>query len=406
MDGGASWSEVNLKQLVKSLVIDPQNASALYARTVNGVFKSDDGAASWVDTGLPPALALAIDPLNPKTLYVGTDGEGAFKSTDGGTSWSAVNSGLRATDITALAVDPHNAGTLYVGTRNSGLFKSTDAGTTWSAVNTGLPPIKPVSGTGYVEGLAIDPQNPNTVYAVISGGLFKSTDGGAIWSAASPGLPGTYVRSLVMDPQNPNTLFAGTNTGLFQSADAGTNWSTANPELPTAYVFASSLAIYPQNSSIQYAGFTSCHGLCDTRLFKSLDGGRTWNATALSFRPNPWGWIIVSLAVGPQNPDTIYMVVDHQNDEWDLFKSTDGGETWTAVKYGVFGVASDPQDSNTLYTVAGSISRSPDGGASWEPMNAGLPSPFSAKTLAMDPQNPKRIYAGTYGGLFAITLVP
>ena len=100
------------------------------------------------------------------------------------------------------------------------------------------------------------------------------------------------------------------------------------------------------------------------------------------------------------------MVVDQQNDELDLYKSTDGGDSWVFLKSGVFGVALDQQDSNTLYTVAGSISRSTDGGASWQEINAGLPSTFWAKILAIDPQNRKRIYTGTYGGVFAITLAP
>src|SRR5439155_6256077 len=131
-------------------VIDPQTPATLYARTNGGVFKSTDGGADWspVNTGLPsPNIsALAVDPQTPATLYASVSmgsfafpSSGAvFKSTDGGASWSAANAGLHAPIIHALAIDPQDPATVYAGTQGGGVLKSTDRGANWSAANTGL----------------------------------------------------------------------------------------------------------------------------------------------------------------------------------------------------------------------------------------------------------------------------
>ena len=125
--------------------------------------------------------------------------------------------------ITALAIDPQSPSTLYAG-GSGAIFKSTDAGTTWTASNTGLP-----SNPNWMNALLIDPQNPSTVYVGTSGvsldvqcgipcggfndGVFKSTDAGATWTAVNSGLTTTHVSSLAIDPQNPNRLYAGTLGG-------------------------------------------------------------------------------------------------------------------------------------------------------------------------------------------------
>jgi photosystem II stability/assembly factor-like uncharacterized protein len=216
----------------------------------------------------------------------------------------------------------------------------------------------------------------------------------------------TFVNTFLIDPQNATTLYAGTYAGLFRSTDAGASWSLVSSELPVPTNYVASY----QNSNVLYAGGTRCAGLCSTRLFRSSDGGLSWNETATSFKPNPWGWLIFKLQVDPREPDTLYMIVDEQNDELDLFRSTDAGATWTALKYGVLDVAIDPRESNaiyaaTIYTTSDGVSRSTDGGANWETMNEGLPNSF-VRTLALDPQNSKTIYAGTGGGLFWLVRDP
>ena len=140
------------------------------------MFKSTDGASSWVELG--PAdiaiSALAIDPQAPATLYVGSEfactggfrGPGVFKSTNGGATWISVNAGLTNTFVRALAIDPKTPTTVYAGTDGGGVFKSTDGGGSWSAINDGLTHL-------YITTLAIDPHTPVRLYAgTVEGGVF------------------------------------------------------------------------------------------------------------------------------------------------------------------------------------------------------------------------------------------
>src|SRR5579862_694730 len=116
---------------------------------------------------------------------------------------------------------------------------------------------------GPVTALAIDPQNPGTVYAASGGGLFKSADGGADWSAVNPGPP-CCISTLAIDPHNPSTIYAVTGVlgqsldrRVLKSIDGGTNWSPASSGLPAdagGLYNVTSLGIDPQNPATIYAG--------------------------------------------------------------------------------------------------------------------------------------------------------
>ena len=240
-DAGANWTAVNAglpqwRPLVSILEIDPQDTNTLYAvdPCCPNPFKSTNGGAYWTavyDAARGARLYardLAIDPRNPRTLYAAGSfiqagsgpewGTGVFKSTNGGINWSGVSSGLPVSTrdqsvlVTTLAIDPQNPGTIYAGigrqgfqARGSGIFKTTNGGTSWSWLNSGLP--------NYVTALAIDPQNPSTIYAGSGSGVFRSTDGGANWNAVNSGLTTLSVSTLAIDRQNPGTVYAGAADG-------------------------------------------------------------------------------------------------------------------------------------------------------------------------------------------------
>ena len=150
---------------------------------------------------------------------------------------------------------------------------------TFSAVTSGWTSLGPDGGQ--VQALAIDPQNSNTLYAATNNGISKSTDGAKTWIAANLGLPTFSVNRLVIDPQNTSTLYASTVNGIFKSTDSAANWNPMNSGLPTyangKYIFINALAISPQEPSTLYVGMC-----CDAQgVFKTIDGGATWNAMAL-----------------------------------------------------------------------------------------------------------------------------
>jgi photosystem II stability/assembly factor-like uncharacterized protein len=123
--------------MVNSLVIDPQRPETVYAATLNGLYKTEDGARSWTRTGedLPDQMisVLALDPSWPGTLYV-AGRQGVFKSTDGGQTWQGKNAGLASLNIRSLALNPEDPKIVYLGTNGSGLYRSRDGGETWEAL--------------------------------------------------------------------------------------------------------------------------------------------------------------------------------------------------------------------------------------------------------------------------------
>ncbi|MCX5973489.1 MAG: hypothetical protein NTU59_02190, partial [Coprothermobacterota bacterium] len=205
--------------------IDPSNPQTLYTGTGGGgVFKSSDGGVSWATSsrGLTDnnVYSLAIDPSNSQTLYFGTGGGGVFKSSDVGVSWATSSSGLTDSTVQCLALDPSNSQTLYAGTLE-GVFRMTpkQSPTATSASPTPTPTNDDVTvgvweqlASGDVLSLAIDPSNPQTLYAGTAGaGVSKSSDGGVSWADSSSGLTNSTVYSLVIDPSG--TLYAGIDGG-------------------------------------------------------------------------------------------------------------------------------------------------------------------------------------------------
>ena len=391
-------------------VIDPQNPGTIYASAGGRLYRTTDAAGHWNDLGVPSVTILAVDPRNSSTLY-GANNNTLYKSTDGGLTWSKPGPGLPGTCgplSFSFAIDPGNTSTLYAGCQGinlnggGGLFKSTDGGATWNAASSGLPaPNVPVNA------LAIDPVHgrrqtltrPGTLYAAIGanvsygGGLFQSTDGAASWNAVNSGLPDSFfINAMAVDPRNPNTLYLGGNYGVFRSTDGAASWTRAGNVFNVW-----NLAIDPLDSGSVYA-------LNDSGILKSTDGGGSWSVVSpegTASDPYPWlvGWLVV--APGEGGPSTVYAGGNARG----VFKSLDGGSTWTLATSGLFAtsidsLAIDPQNPHTVYAgvyVAG-LYRSTDGAVSWSatPILPGV----SVFALANDPQEPGTVYASGPNGLY------
>ena len=418
-DGGSSW--VNTGFNGSNLVVDPQDSAVLYAVSPDGIVKSTDGGGNW-SVILPGATNtyswwVAVTPgqgvrrrskgaRNPgSTVYAGTGWRGIFKSSDGGSTWAAANSGLFALGFYTLAIDPQNPRTLYAGVSGAGLLKSTDGEASWSTT-----PIKYDFAT-----LTFDPRNQGTVYAWTGPGVEKSIDGGQTWVQLplGPGLVG-YVGPIAIDMQNPDTIYSGTA----KSSDAGASW--VNLAGYAGYLTA--LATDPQIAGAIYAGsVTGGDGVqsassVSSGVLKSVDGGRTWTGVNTL-----WHAVDVSnVVVDPTNSSVVYAQTtwldcgwyDCSGGYWDSpellknlgqFKSTDGGATWVKLD-GVSVIGFDQQGTLYAYTPAG-VARSQDHGATWNPLpTAGLISGIGV--LAFDPQNANHLFTGTVAGVFEITLAP
>jgi len=426
-DGGESWNRINAgisrDAFVRSMSIDPTVPSTIYGSySVDGgwgIIKSTDRGENWreINNGLPSGKfngsRVLIDPAAPATLYAGyvdftTGVGGVVKSVDAGETWTPTNAGRNMINITVLTADPVD-GTLYAAAGTDGLFKSVDGGAGWSKL------VDPWPGQ-YVRSMVIDSLHRSTSYAFVerTNGcwnfddvVFKSIDGAASWVPTGPRGNGCDFYSpsyLVMDPTDPYTLYIG-GGGDFEEAmasktnDGGISWRYVGA--PTA-TRINTMAIDPTNPAILYEG--SLVG-----LFKSIDGGTTWTDPALGMDVN-------TLALDPANPNVLYAATQG-SDASGLFKSTDGGATWIAISKGlsdliethspITALVVDPADSNILYagTAGYGVFKSTDGGDNWNPFNDGLPS-FHIRVLTLSPDRPSTLYAGTRNGVFAFRVAP
>jgi hypothetical protein len=321
--------------------------------------------------------------------------------------------------VWAIAINPVHPNIIYAGAR-SGVFKSTNAGASWK--KTGL--------THSTLALAIDYTDPNIIYAGIgttgfpgNPSLFKSTDGGATWS--DTGVIDWDINLLIMDPNSPMTLYAGSafrdeeegGIILWKTTDGGESWvdsrifrvGLAGTLGLSTYGWAIS-STDPQ--TIYAAGNLFSNAEIVPGLFKSADGGASWNGTGLN------GTLATAVAIDPSNPDVLYAGIRGRDDHTfrDMLKSTDGGANWFKINEGlrhlrdstfsyISSLVIDPLEPNILYagTLGGDtrghgVFRSTDGGANWSPFNTEL-TELHIHTLAIDPTG-KRLYAATYQGVF------
>ncbi len=277
-DGGLNWAHVSgdffQAVSVSRLVIDPTNASHLYAAVLRGrggarrtsptvhsrfgIWESTDGAASWTLLKEMPeangATDLEMDPQNPQILYASFWADAIYKSTNGGRTWSPIMNGLPAgnfaADATRFSISlSHPAGqspVLYVGfdwsdaagDHPSRVFKSTNAGASWAILPAGTTDkVEDYCGGQcfYDNVIEADPTNPNIVFAggqfdygIGSGGIFRSDDGGQTWRDLGWDQHPDF-HALAFDPSNTSRVLIGSDGGVWYSPDRGGRPNAADP---------------------------------------------------------------------------------------------------------------------------------------------------------------------------------
>ena len=201
-----------------------------------------------------------------------------------------------------------------------------------------------------------------------------------------------------------SVVFAGTlNAGVFKSIDGGASWNPVNAGLTNPSVPA--IVIDPSNPAIVYAGTWG-------GVFKSLDGGASWSSASAGL-PSDTTWM--TLAIDPTNTSTLYAGVCPGNEapicsNGGAFKSTDGGASWFPINTGlthklVLSFAIDPTQTLTIYasTIRGGLFKSTDGGATWSEKTVGWGG--SLEPVVIDPQNTATLYVAGFiiGGVFKST---
>ncbi|MFN0123822.1 MAG: Ig-like domain-containing protein [Blastocatellia bacterium] len=416
---GASWTEVSTglpATSINSLII---SGTTIFAATDNGgVFRNNLTGAAWTAarTGLPqangafqriPALVISNG-----VLYAGVAGGGVYRTSNSGDAWTSVNAGLPNTNVFALSV---NGTTVYAGTFGGGVFRL-NANDTWTTLNNGLTDQLVLalnfSGTSFFAGTALNgvyrstdqgatfaPVNAGlnqqaigSIYsngqtllvATQAGGLFRSTNSGDNWTLSNSGLPGAYLGSITAVGNN---LYVGTvGPGVYRSTDQGLSWGPVNNGLTISTIFALTV-----KDGFLYAG-----GRGGVARFSEQTNSWTSLSNGLS------NYDIVSLTVSGTTLFAGTFVINLDGTRGPgVLRSTDNGATWTPVNNGipkvdngyeaVYGLATI---GGTLYAGSVGIFRSTDNGNTWVPVNNGLTFTRIRSLVA----NGATLFAGTSGG--------
>ena len=323
----------------------------------------------------------------------------------------------------AVSGVPARPGTYYIAATDGGVWKSTDFGRTWTPTFQG-------QDTGSIGALAVAPSDPNVVYAgsgegirrpdlSVGDGIYKSSDAGKSWTHL--GLrDGEQINGLAVDPRDPDRVFAavmghpyGPNAqrGLYRSTDGGTTWQKVLGK--NEDTGASTVVIDPKNSSIVYAALWASRNppwrLSDSLqiwqdggLYKSTDGGTTWSQLKNGL---PAGVGRIGLDVSRSDTSRIYAWVNFA-DGCGIYRSNDAGASWTKVNSeervcgrgdDFSGIAADPVNPDTVYVANTTTYRSTDAGKTWTGIK-GAPGGDDYHSIWIDPGNRNIILLGADQG--------
>lgn len=359
------------------------------------------------------AVAGAAD--EPGTFYFGSTGGGVWKSTDFGLHWKPISDKYFKTGaVGALAVAPSDSNVIYAGMGESairgdmetgdGIYKSTDGGKTWSRAG--------LAQTGVISTIVIDPREPEHVWVAAMGhvfgrnperGIFETRDGGEHWKKLLFVDDKTGAIDLAMDPHNPRVLYAamwqafrrpwmlssgGPGSGLYKSTDGGAHWVniSTHPGLPTGILGKIGITVSGADSNRLYAIVEAKAG----GVFRSDDAGKTWKRVFNNSELTQRAWYFSHIYADPRDMNTVYAP-----EVGGIFKSTDGGQSFTALHppHGdVHVLWIDSRNPNVMVTGNdGGASVSENGGKSWSPEDNQPTAQFYH--VAIDDQFPFHVYA-------------
>lgn len=370
-------------------------------------------------------MATCGHPTRPETYFFGASGGGVWRTDNGGATWrplsdstNGTNGAFRRGSIGAVAVAPSEPDTLYVGTGEcglrsnvtggDGLYGSRDGGETWR--HRGL------TETQNIARVVVHPRDALTVYVAAFGhrfgpnagrGVYRTRDGGESWERVLFRDERSGAIDLAIDPQNPRTLYAalweaqrtpwgftsgGPGSGLFRSTDGGDTWDeiTRNPGLPTGIIGRVGLSVSPADPRRIYALIEAeSGGRRVSGVYRSLDRGRTWAWTSdepnLAVRP----WYFGQIVADPIDADTVY--VPHRK----LWKSVDGGRTFRQLnttywdQHALWVAPDDPRRMIVGNDGGAAVSR--DGGTTWS-SNLNQPTAEMYR-VTTDDRFPYRVYS-------------
>ena len=293
------------------------------------------------------SIAVAGSTSRPLEYWFGATGGGAWKTTDGGTTWRPMTDGhIASSSVGAIGVCEADPDIVYVGMgevqfrgnimQGDGIYRTDDGGSTWRHV--GLPESQSIGR------VRVHPTNCDIAYAAVLGhafgpnperGVYRTTDGGENWERVLFRSETAGAVDVSMDPNDPDLLFAGTwevyrrpwgmysggpGSGLFRTRDGGGTWDelTSRPGLPATPWGKVGVSVSPADASRVYAIIEAEEG----GVFRSDDGGETWERTNDERKLRQRAFYYTRIYADPVEKDVVYVV------NTGFYKSTDGGESF------------------------------------------------------------------------------
>ncbi|MBK7964216.1 MAG: hypothetical protein IPK10_02090 [Bacteroidetes bacterium] len=332
--------------------------------------------------GIGRVCQMKFHPTNPQKVYAVSASGGLWISHDGTNNWNRTGSDqLPRTACASICIDPTNDSILYLGTGDPnyyssdyGIYKSIDAGATWFPANTSI-------GTRMAIELIMDPLDHLIIVAFTNAGIWKTYNGGVSWTVKKSN--GQFTDAVMKAATGTRTLYGVTLSGEFtKSENFGETWTTITNGIAVPGGGSANgmrLAVSSADSTIVYAGMISGEGT----IFKSIDGGNSFTTvyynpaqslTGYDANGNGQGNYNFSMCANPTNPNEVY-VGAHV-----VWKSIDGGVTWTQLTQWWLMLHTDmhqmifnPHNTTELYNINdGGVWRSINGGLQWWPKSSGL----------------------------------
>lgn len=412
-DGGITWTSRGSRTMYFVQYFPGSADRALAMTTDYHLLRTADSGATWQDLGPVPngrIWGMAFEPAAPDHVVITGDG-GIFVSADGGTSWAERNTGLKEANVHQAVVGRAGNGAVYFLTGDlASVYRRDPASGSWEARAASSTPLlgysaARISTFGYYA-LAVAPQDSGLLYMARDLHFGVSNDAGATWTA----LPDTpiYSDAVTISPTDSRVVYlAARNAWPMRSTDGGATWNDlSSAGLP---VTARNFAFDPTNPSIVYAAVDNYLPPAASPVYKSTNGG-------VSFTPTPWNVadnasIIWRLAHDPVRANIIYL-----SSYIGVFKSTDGGNTWTRsplfasgqTSAGATDLVIDPQSPNVLYASSyqrDQIARSVDGGTNWD-IFAADNELNGFNSLALVPGTRTKVIAARHNGAVEIEIAP
>lgn len=382
------------------------------ATTANWTALGPFGSASG--TGAGRTQCVRFHPAGTGTVYVGAAAGGLWKSTNNGTSWSTTTDQIASIGVADVAIDPVNNNIMYIATgdfdgaatgfsqgdsKSVGVLKSTDGGNTWNT--TGLSWT--TSQQRFISKILINPLNTVEIFAFTSVGIYRTRDSGANWTLVLGG----YFKDGEYKPGDTTTIYSCSGTGVYRSTNSGQTFSGTT--FAGAGLNNLRIAVTPADPNYLYIVGSATSGAFG-RLVRSTNSAATFST--MSTTPNvlggTQGWYDLTIAASPTNKDEIIV------GGIDIWRSTNGGSTWTQRTFGYGGGAYvHPDQHDAIYANGttiwlahdGGVDRSTNSGSTWtsvngnmnigEPYFLGVSATSSTKIVAGLQDNGSIVYNGS-----------